>query len=62
VLGNSAAQAGALDRAARLVMHTAGWLAAMTLAERAEVARLLDIRVVALDDSHASAENLRVCE
>ena len=53
VLGNTAAQAAALDRAA------AGRLAAATLEERAEVIRQLDIRVVPLDDSRTPA--LRIC-
>jgi len=59
VLGNTAAQAAALDRAARLARDAAGRLAAATLEERAEVIRQLDIRVVPLDDSRTPA--LRIC-
>jgi len=59
VLGNSAAQAAALDRAASLAHEAAGRLAGMTVQEQAEVIRLLDIRVVPLDDSRTPA--LRIC-
>jgi len=59
VLGNTAAQAAALDRAARLARDAAGRLAAATLEERAEVIRQPDSRVVPLDDSRTPA--LRIC-
>jgi Recombinase zinc beta ribbon domain len=52
-LGDSAAQASALDQVAGLAQHATGRLATMGAEDRAEVIRLLDIKVAVLDDGRA---------
>jgi hypothetical protein len=53
------AQAGALDRAARMAQRAAGRLASMGPDQRAEVVSLLDIEVVALDSSRTPGLQIR---